>query len=449
MAPGSAQALTHEAEHGLADSDSPPVGQPNGPVRKDTAPRTILGANVVPGGDNGNILRDILPTPLLSHRTRVDDSPNGLSIALGRARSLGKPILDLTVSNPTTAGIDYDARGILDALALPESLAYEPAPFGMTRARAAVARYLSEGGVPVDPAHIVLTASTSEAYAFLFKLLADPGDEVLVPRPSYPLLEHLARGEGVRCVPYRLAYDGAWHLDLSSVESAVSAHTRAIVVVQPNNPTGSYLTAAELAALGSLGLPIISDEVFSSYPLRERARSTPRVPASRAPLTFALGGLSKLAALPQLKLAWIAVGGEDANVSAALGRLELITDTFLSVGTPVQLGAAALLQTRGRAEESIRDRARANLACLRRAIAGSAVSMLDVEAGWYATIRLPRTKTEEAWTVGFVEQDGVYVHPGHFFDFEEEAYVVASLLTPEVDFAEGVARIVRRVSERH
>jgi alanine-synthesizing transaminase len=389
----------------------------------------------------------MLPTSLLSRRTQIDDSPNGLTLALERARSLGKPILDLTVSNPTVAGIDYDARSILDALALPGALTYEPSPFGMTEARAAVAKYLSESGAPANASHIVLTASTSEAYAFLFKLLADPGDEVLVPRPSYPLLEHLARVEGVRCVPYRLAYDGAWHLDFKSVESAISAHTRAVVIVQPNNPTGSYLTSEELDALGSLGLPIISDEVFSSYPLRACVGSTSHRPAVRAPLTFALGGLSKLAALPQVKLAWIAVGGEDANVSAALDRLEIIADTFLSVGTPVQLGASALLETRGRAERSIRNRARTNLERLRLAIAGSAVSVLDVEAGWYATMRLPRTKTEEAWTVGFVEQDGVYVHPGHFFDFEEEAYVVASLLTREVDFAEGVARIVRRVSE--
>jgi aspartate/methionine/tyrosine aminotransferase len=387
---------------------------------------------------------------VLSNRTLVDDRPNALSVALAAARAAERSILDLTVSNPTRADIDYDASGILDALVQPGALVYDPSPFGLPEARAAVAGYLTGRGSAVDPSHIVLTTSTSEGYAFLFKLLADPGDEVLVPRPSYPLLDHLARVESVRCAPYRLAYDGAWHLDLSSVRAAVSARTRAIVVVQPNNPTGSYLTPGELEALGSLGLPIISDEVFASYPLNDRtdARSACALDTREAPLVFALGGLSKLAALPQVKLGWIAVGGRDAELAAALGRLELIADSFLSVATPVQLAASALLRTRGVAERCIRERTRRNLAYVRRAVAGSAASVLDVEAGWYATLRLPRTRSEESWTVGFVEQDGVYVHPGHFFDFEDEAYVVASLLTPEATFAEGVARIVRRVSGR-
>ena len=232
------------------------------------------------------------------------------------------------------------------ALALPGSLVYEPAPFGLDSAREAVARDLSAHGPRVDPARVVLTASTSEAYAFLFKLLCDPGDEVLVPRPSYPLFEHLARLESVRAVPYRLAYDGAWHVDLPVVRAAITPRTRAIVTVSPNNPTGSYLKTTELGELAALGLPIVSDEVFARYPLRadSNARSFgPRGPPG-SPLVFALGGLSKLAALPQAKLAWMAVGGEPARVDAALARLEVIADSFLSVAAPVQHALPALLR---------------------------------------------------------------------------------------------------------
>jgi aspartate/methionine/tyrosine aminotransferase len=384
-----------------------------------------------------------------SHRSDEPLVPNALSQALARATAQSKRILDLTESNPTHAGIAYDEASILSALALPSggapALSYEPQPFGLWSARLAVARHLSEGGPPVDAGRIVLTASTSEAYAFLFKLLTDPGDEVLVPRPSYPLLDHLARIESVRCVPYRLAYDGAWHLDVASVRAAVSARTRALVVVQPNNPTGSHLTIAELDALAALDLPIVSDEVFSNYALAD-ATPVPSALSASAPLIFSLGGLSKLAGLPQVKLAWMAVGGAPAQVAAALGRLELIADTFLSVGTPVQLAAGALLAARGTAEQSIRTRTRTNLSIARRNVAGSAVSVLDVKAGWYATLRLPRTRPEEAWAIGLVEDAGVYAHPGHFFDFEDEAYLVVSLLTPESIFEEGMRRVVAYVA---
>jgi aspartate/methionine/tyrosine aminotransferase len=294
---------------------------------------------------------------------------------------------------------------------------------------------------------VVLTASTSEAYAFLFKLLCDPGDEVLVPSPSYPLFEHLARLESVRAVPYRLAYDGAWHVDLPSVRAAVSSRSRAIVAVSPNNPTGSYLKRHELDALADVGLPIVSDEVFGRYAVKaDGARATSALEAGdRAPLVFALGGLSKLAGLPQMKLAWIAIGGQAARVTEALARLEVIADAFLSVGTPVQHALPALLASRNTAERSIHDRMLSNVAAIASAAGGSAVSLLDVEGGWYAILRLPATRTEEAWTLAFLEQDGVYVHPGHFFDFEDEAYVVVSLLTPEETLREGVRRIVDRV----
>ena len=382
---------------------------------------------------------------MFSSRSSFDLSPNPLAVALARK---GGAVLDLTTSNPTTASIPYDRDAILSALALPPSLVYQPAPFGLDSARQAVAQELSAHGPPVDAAHVALTASTSEAYAFLFKLLCDPGDEVLVPRPSYPLFEHLARLESVAAVPYRLAYDGEWHVDLPSVREAITPRTRAIVTVSPNNPTGSYLKSRELAELAGLDLPIVSDEVFARYPLRvdaTRARSALDA-GERAPLVFALGGLSKLAALPQAKLAWMAVCGQAPRVEAALGRLEVIADAFLSLAAPVQHALPALLASRRVAEQAIRDRTADNLAWLASAVTGSAVSLLDVEGGWYATLRLPKTRDEEAWALAFLEEDGVHVHPGHFFDFDDEAYVVVSLLTPEATLREGSKRMLDRVA---
>ena len=369
-------------------------------------------------------------------------------MALARARVEGHPLLDLTESNPTCAGIPYARDAILAALAAPGALVYEPASFGLAAAREAVARELSAQGPAVDASRVVLTASTSEAYAFLFKLLCDAGDEVLVPVPSYPLFEHLARLEGVRAVPYRLAYDGGWRVDVDSARAARTARTRAVVLVTPNNPTGSYVKRDELDALAALGLPLVSDEVFARYPLREDAtRAASALEAGGAPLVFALGGLSKLAALPQMKLAWIAVGGDDARAGEALARLEIVADAYLSVGAPVQHALPALLASRALAEGAIGERTRRNLAGVRAAVAGSAASVLDVEGGWYATLRVPATRPEQAWALTLLEEDGVHVHPGHFFDFEREAYLVVSLLTPPEVLREGVRRIVRRLAD--
>jgi aspartate/methionine/tyrosine aminotransferase len=384
---------------------------------------------------------------MFASRASFDLAPNPLAVALARARAASRPLLDLTESNPTRAGIPYSKNAILAALAQEACLTYEPAPLGLASARQAVAGDLSAHGPPVDPSRVVLTASTSEAYAFLFKLLCDAGDEVLVPAPSYPLFEHLARVEAVRPVPYRLAYDGRWHIDIDSLRAARGPRTRAVVLVSPNNPTGSYVKRDELAAVAELGLPIVSDEVFSRYPLRDDpARARSALEAREAPLVFALGGLSKLAALPQMKLAWMAVGGgDDSRAAEALERLEVIADAFLSVGTPVQVAAGALLGSRAPAEAAIRDRTREHLAFVRDAVAGSALSVLDAEGGWYASVRLPATRTELDWTLALLEEDGVHVHPGQFFDFEKEAYVIISLLTPRDTLASGMQAIVRRV----
>ncbi|HTQ47612.1 MAG TPA: pyridoxal phosphate-dependent aminotransferase [Polyangiaceae bacterium] len=376
-----------------------------------------------------------------SSRSSFDLAPNRLALALARARQEERAILDLTESNPTRAGLPYARATILEALASPDALLYEPSPFGLWSAREVVARELE-----VDPARVLLTASTSEAYGFLFKLLCDPGDEVLVPVPSYPLFEHLARLEAVRAVPYRLAYDGRWHVDVDSLRSAVGPRTRAVVTVSPNNPTGSYLKHAELAALASLGLPIVSDEVFASYPLRDDPTRATTALEAQGTLVFSLGGLSKLAALPQMKLAWIVVGGDAPDVTDALARLEVLADAYLSVGTPVQHALPHLLASRVPAESAIQARTRTNLELLRSRVSGTAGTLLDVEGGWYATLRVPATRSEEAWALELLEEDGVHVHPGHFFDFEHEAYLVLSLLTPEAIFAEGVGRVVTRLA---
>jgi len=383
---------------------------------------------------------------MYSSRSRFDLTPNPIAVAVAGARASGSALLDLTESNPTRAAIPRDGEAILSAVALPAALAYEPCALGAMHAREAIAAHLATDGIAIDPSRIALTASTSEAYAFAFKLLCDPGDEILVPQPSYPLFEHLAALECVRAVAYRVAYDGRWHVDIPSVRKGVSKRTRAIVCVSPNNPTGSYLRRGELEALSSFGVPVVSDEVFAPYPLRDDpARAPSAVAGSAAPLVVALGGLSKSAALPQMKLGWMLLAGDSAHVDEARERLELIADAFLSVGTPVQHAVPSLLSAGSTSRRAIRLRIRANLDWLVAAARGSAASVLDVEGGWYAVLRLPETRSEEAWALTFVERDQVLVHPGHFYDFEREAYVVLSLLTPEPILREGVGRILARI----
>lgn len=361
-----------------------------------------------------------------SRRTAHDSTPNAW--ALARA---ALPVLhDLTLSNPTRAGLPYDAAAIARALADPAALTYAPHPFGSPAARAAVGQALG-----VDPARVVLTASTSEAYGWLFKLLCDAGDDVLAPSPSYPLFDHLATFEGVALRPYRLRYAGAWEVDAETLVRG--PRTRAALIVNPNNPTGNYLHAADLAALRALDLPLICDEVFAPYALA--AADEDRVPTLvhlDAGLAFVLGGLSKWAGLPQMKLGWIVVAGAAEPVAEALERLELIADTYLSVGAPVQHAAAALLA--GPTQAAIAERTGGNLAALRSAVAGTAAEVLRVEGGWYALLRLPAVRDDEGWALRFLRAAGVLVQPGWFYDLEGGPYVVLSLLPPEADFAAGV-----------
>ena len=371
----------------------------------------------------------------------LHEPPNALGRAAARARARGN-VLDLTVSNPTAAGLPYAGEAILRAIATPASLVYAPEALGLPSARAVVA---AEYGIA--PAHVAITSSTSEAYAVLFKLLCDPGEEVLVPVPSYPLLAWLAAFEGVKLVTYPLVYAGGWHVDVGALAAAVTPRTKAIVVVSPNNPTGSYLGREELAAMLALGLPMIVDEVFATYPLgtipEHRVRS---VLEARTGLVFRLSGLSKLVGLPQLKLGWIACGGDPALLPGTIERLETVLDAYLSVGAPVQHALPALLAAGRLTADAIRARIRANLRIVRARCAGTLVTVLDVEGGWSAILRVPETETDEEWALWLLEQDSVLVQPGYFFDLTRGAHLVVSLLTPEADLAAGIERIVARVS---
>jgi hypothetical protein len=383
---------------------------------------------------------------MFSARTRFDLRPNRLAQALAARRARGERVIDLTESNPTRVGL-APPPALLELLASDAARRYEPMPFGLPEARAAVARDFAGRGMTLEPDRVVLHASTSEAYSYLFKLLCDPGDEVLVPRPGYPLFDYLAGLESVRAASYALAQDGAWHLDAGAVAEALTPRTRAIVAVSPGNPTGAYLKRDELERLEALaaerGIAIVADEVFWDFALGGDARRAASLARDTGALGFALGGLSKGCALPQLKLAWTAVTGPEALRREALARLELVADSYLPVSTPVQVAAPALLARKAELQAPVHARLASNLAALRGALAGSSpASLLEPEGGWSAVLRVPATCGEEERALRLVERQGVLVHPGYFFDFPREAFLVLSLLPPPAEFQEGVARVL-------
>ncbi len=386
--------------------------------------------------------------PTFSRRFPSSLEPNAFSQVLAALTARGAPLVDLTESNPTRAAIPYPAD-VLASLADPAALQYDPHPFGLPRARAAVAADHARRSALVNPDDVVLTASTSEAYSWLFKLLCDPGDAVAVPQPSYPLFDHLTSLEGVRVHPYALTYDGRWSIDFDTLAAAPD-RTRAVLIVSPNNPTGSYVSTAEVRELVRLcsqrGWALIADEVFADYPLDQADPATDI--ARRADvLSFSLGGLSKTVGLPQLKLAWIVIGGPTPDRARARDGIELIADTFLSVGTPVQVAASRLLAAGAAVRGAIHDRVRHNLTVLRAAGRRFAsCDVLTVEGGWSAIIRVPSTRTEEALVLDLLEREHVAVHPGYFFDFPREAYLVVSLLPEPRQFAPAIERVLRRAS---
>lgn len=376
---------------------------------------------------------------------------NRIAVAVEAARARG-PLHGLTESNPTVVGLRLPAEVILGALASPAALTYEPTPKGLPSARAAIAAYYARHGHAVDDARVTLTASTSEAYAWLFKLLCDPGDEVLVPTPSYPLFDHLAALESVRPATYPLRYHGGWFLDVEEVRRALTPRTRAILVVNPNNPTGSFLTRGEARALAALAaehdLALISDEVFADYAFSPDARAgsddarVTTLAGEADALTFCLSGLSKLVGLPQLKLGWIVVGGPARLRAEAELRLEHLADTYLSVAAPVQHAAPRLLALVDDVGAQIAARVRENRAALAAAVAGSAAQLLAADGGWSAIVRVPSTRSEEAWVLELLD-DGVLVHPGYFFDLPP-AHLVLSLLVDPATLAAALPAILRR-----
>ena len=381
---------------------------------------------------------------MFSSRLPAVLAPNAISRAVSALRG-SVPLLDLTETNPTLVGL-FAGGDVLDALATADGVHYRPDAAGLEAARRAVAADYARQHVTIDPGHLILTSSTSEAYAFLFKLLADPGDEVLVPEPSYPLFESLTGLEAVRARPYALEYHGTWSMNRESVDRVMTSRTRAILVVNPNNPTGSMLRSGDrdwlVSRCEASGVALIADEVFAGYPLHPAADAVSLAGEMRA-LTFVLGGLSKSSGLPQMKLAWIAVSGPDATVRDAIGRLEIIADTYLSVSTPVQLAVESLLAAGAGIRARIQERITANFAVLTElAEDHGSISVLRPEGGWSAVLRVPATIPEEALVLRLLHDTHVVVHPGFFFDFPDEAYLIVSLLPEPHVFRTAIRRLL-------
>ena len=387
---------------------------------------------------------------MFSRRTDWKLTPNRFTQVQRELQAAGREVLDLTVSNPTRAELHYDTEAILQALVNPETMDYDPQPKGLRRAREAVAGYYRKQHDDIDPESIVLTASTSEGYSYVFRLLCNVGDEILVPKPSYPLFEFLADLHDVKLVPYPLLYDHSWQIDFPSLYKAVNHRTRAVVAVHPNNPTGSFVADEERTALNHFcreyNLALIVDEVFLDYAHDGVQRST--FATNQDVLTFALSGVSKISGLPQMKLAWIVTGGPDEAVSAALARLEVIADTYLSMNAPIQLAAPVLLEQRQSIQALLLDRVRANLSELDRGLAKhKTCRRLDVEGGWYVVLRVPVTQSDEELAIEILRKLSVLVHPGHFYDFPSDGYLVVSLITAPQNFRQGTAQVLELLNQ--
>jgi alanine-synthesizing transaminase len=386
---------------------------------------------------------------MFADRTNWQLAQNRLTEAVEAARARRVKLQDLTISNPTHMGLQYEAAAILAALHAPQALDYDPQAKGLLAARQAVAAYYADRSERrqcpsnVSTERIVLTTSTSEGYSYVFRLLYNAGDELLVPKPSYPLFEFLADLHDVKLVPYPLIYDHGWQMDFPSLEKAVTTRTRGVVVVHPNNPTGSYVKAAEFAPLNAFcrshGLALIVDEVFLDYRLDNREHAS--FAWNQDALTFTLSGLSKISALPQMKVAWVVTSGPEREAAEAMARLEVIADTYLSMSAPIQWAVPVLLRQRENIQRQLLERIWRNLANLDRQLAEQqACQRLEVEGGWNAVLRVPVTRSDEDLAIALVRGQSVLVHPGHFYDFATDGYLVLSLITPEAEFSDGIGK---------
>ena len=390
---------------------------------------------------------------MFSRRTSWNLATNRYTEALEAHRREARELLDLTASNPTTVGMHYPQEELIRAMVSRESLTYEPAPKGLLPAREAIAAYYTEKGSAVDPDGLILTTSTSEAYSFIFRLLCDPGDAVLVPTPSYPLFDFLADLNDVKLVPYELVYDHGWQIDFHSLRSAIDrahARPRAVLVVHPNNPTGSYVKSHELHDLNDIcsaqQLAIIADEVFLDYSVGPPELT---FTANNDALTFTLSGLSKISALPQMKVAWVTASGPQAFKADALARLEVIADTYLSMNAPIQYAIPAMLGERQSIQSQLLGRIKSNLAVLDERLARQTLcSRLVVEGGWYAVLRVPALGSDEDLAIALLHETGVLLQPGHFYNFATDSYLVASLITPAEQFAMGMERVLEYLARR-
>lgn len=389
---------------------------------------------------------------MFSKRTDWKLTPNRFSQAQAELRAGRSEVLDLSVSNPTRSGLQLDQDAVLESLRQPEALDYDPQAKGLLSARAAVAHYYKEAHdiYDFDPESLILTTSTSEGYSYVFRLLCNPEDEILVPKPSYPLFEFLADLQDVKLAPYPLLYDEAWQIDFPSLYKAVNHRTRAVVVVHPNNPTGSYASPAETEALNRLcseyNLALIVDEVFLDYSIDGAPRTS--FVSNNDVLTFTLSGISKISGLPQMKVAWVAASGPTDATRDALGRLEVIADTYLSMNAPLQLATPVLLDQRKHFQPLLLDRIRHNLRELDLQLARQKTcTRLRVDGGWYAVVRVPVLQSDEDLAIDLLRKMAVLVHPGHFYDFASDGHLVLSLITPSDEFREGVKRVLSLLND--